>query len=179
MNTGLADRPSDIPPPRAKKPSAAKAWLKAIELTSRIEAAPRRLFADIVEEWAAREGDVPALLSEAETFTYRALAGRANRFARWALAAGIKKGDTVCLMMPTRPDYVAAWLGISRIGGVVALINTKLVGQSLAHCLNVAKADHIILADELAGAFETARPHLSRVPKIWTEEELGVRLAQY
>ena len=43
--------------------------------------------------------------------------------------------------MPTRPDHVAAWLGISRVGGVVALINTRLVGQSLAHCINVANAD--------------------------------------
>jgi len=177
MTTGLVDRSTKTPAPR-KKPSAAKAWLKAIELTSRIEAAPRRLFADIVEEWAAREGDVPALLSEAETFTYRALAGRANRFARWALAAGIKKGDTVCLMMPTRPDYVAAWLGISRIGGVVALINTRLIGQSLAHCVNLAKADHLILADELTEAFEVARPLLARTPTVWTDVALGAVLAQ-
>lgn len=177
MKIGVTDKPPETAP-RAK-PSAAKAWLKAIELTSRIEPDPKRLFADIVEDWAARQGDRPALISDRESLTYRALAERINRYARWALAAGIERGDTVGLIMPTQPDYVAAWLGISRIGGVVALINTKLVGQSLAHCLDVAKADHIILADELAGAFETARPHLSRVPKIWTEEELGVSLVQY
>ena len=39
---------------------------------------------------------------------------------RWALSAGIKPGDRVCLIMPTQPDYVAAWLGISRIGGVLS-----------------------------------------------------------
>ena len=97
-----------------------------------------------------------------ETLTYRALAERINRYARWALSAGIKRGDTVCLIMPTRPDYVAAWLGIGKVGGVVALINTKLVGQSLAHCVNVARADHIILANELADVFATARPLLER-----------------
>jgi fatty-acyl-CoA synthase len=32
------------------KPSTAKSWLKAIELTSRIEANPHRLFADIIED---------------------------------------------------------------------------------------------------------------------------------
>ena len=52
--------------------------------------------------------------------------------------------------MPTRPDYIAAWLGITRVGGVVALINTRLVGLSLSHCINVADADHVILAEELA-----------------------------
>jgi fatty-acyl-CoA synthase len=176
MKTGVIDQPT-VSAPRAK-PSAAKAWLKAIELTSRIEPNPERLFADIVDDWASRQGDRPALLSDGEGLTYGALSERINRHARWALAAGIKRGDTVALIMPTRPDYVAAWLGISRVGGVVALLNTKLVGQSLAHCISVAKADHIILADELAEPFETARPHLARVPKIWTDAGLAAAIAQ-
>jgi fatty-acyl-CoA synthase len=177
MKTGVIDQPT-VSAPRAK-PSAAKAWLKAIELTSRIEPNPQRLFADIVDDWAARQDERPALMSDGGTLTYRALAERINRYARWALAAGIKRGDTVALIMPTRPDYVAAWLGISRIGGVMALINTRLVGQSLAHCINVAKADHIILANELADTFETARPHLARVPNIWPDASLAETLAQY
>jgi fatty-acyl-CoA synthase len=50
----------------------------------------------------------------------------------------------------------------------VALINTGLVGRSLAHCIDVAHADHIILAAECVDAFETARPHLDRVPPTWS-----------
>jgi fatty-acyl-CoA synthase len=174
MNTGLVDRQSET---SRGKPSAAKAWLKAIELTSRIEADPHRLFADVVEDLAARQGDRPALVSDAESLNYRALSERINRYARWALAAGIKPGDTVCLIMPTRPDYVAAWLGISRVGGMVALINTRLVGQSLAHCINVAGADHIILAHELADVFEAARPQLARASKVWMDASLHATLA--
>src|ERR1700761_2540602 len=163
MKTGGIDVPT-ASAPRAK-PSAAKAWLKAIELTSRIEPNPERLFADIVDDWADRQGDRPALISDGESLTYRALSERINRYARWALASGIKRGDTVALIMPTRPDYVAAWLGISRGGGLLPPLNTKLVGKSLAHCINASKADHIILASELAAPFETARTHLEREPK--------------
>jgi len=176
MKTGVIDRATEAQP--RGKPSAAKAWLKAIELTSRIEPNPERLFADIVDDWADRQGDRTALMSDGESLTYRALSERINRYARWALAAGIAPGDTVALLMPTRPDYVAAWLGINRVGGVVSLLNTKLVGQSLAHCINVAKADHIILADEPAEPFETARLHLARVPKVWSDESLAAALAQ-
>jgi len=164
MNADVIEQTSISP---RGKPSAAKSWLKAIELTSRIEADPSRLFADLVEDWSKRQPDRPALISETETFSYWALAGRINRYARWALSAGIEAGDTVCLFMPSRPDYVAAWLGITRVGGVVALINTKLVGPSLSHCINVADADHVILAEELVSVFETALPHLNRAPKIW------------
>ena len=165
MSTGVIELPRQTLP--QGKPSAAKSWLKAIELTSRIETDPTRLFADIVEAHAARQPDRPGLLSDSETFSYGALAGRINRYARWALSAGIRSGDTVCLLMPNRPDYIAAWLGISKIGGVAALINTRLVGQSLSHCVNVAAADHVILAADLAALFETAAPYLNRVPKIW------------
>ena len=166
MNAGVIEPSANSTRSRGK-PSAARSWLKAIELTSRIEADPHRLFADIVEDWSKRQPDRPALISETGTFSYRALAERINRYARWALSAGIEPGDTVCLVMPTRPDYIAAWLGISKVGGVVALINTKLVGLSLSHCINVADADHVIVADDLADMFKIALPHLNRAPKIW------------
>jgi fatty-acyl-CoA synthase len=173
MNTSVIEQSTSSARLREKKPSAAKSWLRAIELTSRIEAEPRRLFADVIEDWAERQPDRPALVSEAETLSYRALAGRINCYARWALSAGIEAGDTVCLLMPSRPDYIAAWLGITKVGGVVALINTKLVGRSLSHCINVADADHVILADDLASVFDTALPYLNRAPKIWIHGRHG------
>ena len=166
MNTDVTDQPTNRPRLRGR-PSAAKSWLKAIEVTSRIDADPSRLFADVVEDWSDRDPDRPALISETETFSYRALADRTNRYARWALSAGIEAGDTVCLFMPSRPDYIAAWLGITKVGGVAALINTRLVGRSLSYCINVADADHVILADELGDAFETALPYLNRTPTVW------------
>ena len=175
MNTGVIEQamvgePMAAPRPRAR-PSTAKSWLKAIERTSRIEANPHRLFADIVEEWATRQPDHPALLSDLETFDYRDLSERINRYARWALSAGIAKGDTVCLFMPGQPDYLAAWLGITRVGGVAALINTKLVGSSLAHCIDVAAAGHLIVGRDVAAQFDEIRPVLKRAPKVWRHRE--------
>jgi fatty-acyl-CoA synthase len=175
MNTGVieqatVEQPMSAPQTRAK-PSTAKSWLKAIERTSRIEANPHRLFADIVEEWAARQPDHPALLSDVETLDYRDLSQRINRYARWALSAGIAKGDTVCLFMPGQPDYLAAWLGITRVGGVAALINTKLVGSSLAHCIDVAAAGHVIVGRDVAAQFDEILPVLKRAPKVWRHRE--------
>jgi fatty-acyl-CoA synthase len=157
----------EVAPGNSASRSVAKTWLRAIELTSRTEADPHRLFADIVDDWANKQPQLLALISESESFSYRLLADRINRYARWALSAGIKPGDKVCLIMPTRPDYVAAWLGISRVGGVVALINTNLVGQSLAHCINIAGADHIIIAHDIKEIFEPSRPYIERAVKLW------------
>jgi fatty-acyl-CoA synthase len=176
MNAGVIQQAAERTPERGRpsvvkqstaKASTAKTWLRAIELTARIEAEPVRLFADIVDEWAAKQPDRPALVSDVETLSYRALSARINQYARWALAAGVDKGDTVCLIMPSRPDYVAAWLGISRVGGVVALINTNLIGPSLAHCINVAKPAHVILADELTSAYAGVAVDVAGAPKVW------------
>ncbi len=166
MNTGVIE-----PTKAAPAPSASKIWLKAIELTARIETLPGRLFADVVEDWAQRQPDRTALVAEDASLTYEALARRINRYARWARAVGLAKGDTVGLIMPNGVDYVAAWLGIGRVGGVVALINTKLVGQSLAHCIDVARPAHLIVAHELTEMLASAEPHLASTPKVWIHGE--------
>lgn len=108
--------------------SPLKAWVRALELTAPIAHEPRRTFATVLEDLAERFGQAPALLSDGESLTYRALADRTNRYARWALAQGLGAGDVVCLFMPNCPDYVAIWAGITRAGGVVALVNTNLTG---------------------------------------------------
>jgi fatty-acyl-CoA synthase len=124
-----------------------------------------------MEQVAARHGDAPALISDVETFTYRELDVRANRYARWALAQGIAKGEVVCLLMPNRPEYLAIWLGITRAGGAVALLNTNLTGASLAHCISLVSPRHVIVADALQPALAEAGPHLRSQPKTWVHGE--------
>jgi fatty-acyl-CoA synthase len=122
----------------------------------------------VIEELAARSGDAPALLSDRECLTYRELAERSNQYARWALQHGLAKGEVVCLLMTNRPEYFATWLGITSVGGVVALLNTNLVGPSLAHCINIVRPKHLIVASEFVDPLTTALPDLTVSPTIWT-----------
>jgi len=142
--------------PVKKEPSASKAWLRALELTARIEEQPQRIFPAVVAELGARHGAAPALIGTNETLSHAQLAGRANRVSRWARAQGIGKGDTVCLFLPNSPDYLALWLGLTRIGAVAALLNINLRGEGLGHCIAVSGARHIIAAESLADALEGA-----------------------
>jgi fatty-acyl-CoA synthase len=153
----------------APKPgsSVSRAWLRALELTAPIPRQRQRVLPLIVDELGHQLGDKPALLSDRECFSYRELAGRARQYSRWALAQGLAKGDVVGLLMPNRPEYLAIWLGISRIGVVVALLNTNVTGRSLAHCIQASSAKCIIVAEEFAEAFNTALPNLTAPPKAW------------
>ena len=146
--------------------SSAKAWLRALERTAPIAAHPQRVLPTVIEDLVEKFGEAPALLSDRECFSYRELAQRANRYARWALDQGLAKGDVVGLFMPSRPEYMAIWLGITQIGGVVALLNSHLVGPSLAHCVELAAPRHIIVAAELGEVLTHAlRPAAG--PTIW------------
>jgi fatty-acyl-CoA synthase len=156
-----------IAPANAASPSANMSWLRALEMTKPIVAQPTRVLPVIIDELAESFGNDPALLGERECLTFRELADRSNRYARWALAQGLARRGVVALLMPNRPEYMAIWLGITRVGGGVALLNTNLVGASLAHCIDVASAEHIIVADELIGVFAEAKPHLTTDPKVW------------
>lgn len=132
-----------------------------------------RTFPDVMDELAVRFADRAALLSDRESLTYAELNARANRYARWAKANGVAKGETVCLLMPNRPEFVAVWLGIARMGGVTGLLNTNLTGPALAHCINIVAPKHVIVASELCPAFDSAVPYLDCAPAIWTHGEGG------
>src|SRR5882724_12506010 len=149
----------------------ARGALRTLRMTTHIARNPTRTFPHVVDELAEKHGDAPALLSDRERFSYRQLAERSNRYARWALAQGLEKGDTVCLMMPGRPEFVALWVGITRVGGVVALLNTNLTGMALAHCINVVKPKQVIVAAELFEALQSAQPHITVNARTWLHGE--------
>ena len=155
-----------------------KGALRTLKMTTPIARHPTRVFPQVIAELADRHGDAPALLSDRERFTYRELASRANRYARWALAHDVRKGDTVCLMMPGRPEYLAAWIGITRVGGVVALINTHLTGTALAYSINVVNPKHIIVAAELFEPFQSARLHVTSDATIWLYGDANANFAR-
>jgi len=147
--------------------STAKVWLRALEMTAPISGHPNRIFPTVIEELANKYGQSTALLFDDECLTFRELAERSNQYARWALHQEIARGQTVCLLMPNRPEFLAVWIGITSVGGVVALLNTNLASASLAHCINEVEPKHIIVATELVGAFLSAQPQIASKIKIW------------
>ena len=157
----------NISPPETSAHTPAKAWLRALELTAPIAKNPLRTFPVVLEELAETHGEAPALLSDRACLTYRALSEQSNRYARWALDQNLAEGEVVCLLMPNRPEYLAIWLGITRVGGVVSLLNTNLIGPSLAHCMKIASPRYIIVAAELVDALRNALVGSALAERIW------------
>lgn len=126
-----------------------------------------RTISDIVEEMGRDKPKNVAILYEDQIITYAELNRAANRYARWAMEQGVRKGDAVALFMENRPDYLFAWLGLVKLGAIVALVNANLRGQPLAHSLAIARARHAIIGSELAGVYNEAAPLLVERPVPW------------
>ncbi|HEY4125382.1 MAG TPA: long-chain-acyl-CoA synthetase, partial [Rhizomicrobium sp.] len=117
--------------------------------------------------------DNPAIFFQDRVITYRQMDGWAARYARWGQAQGIGKGDVVALLMENRPEYLFAWLGLLKLGAIVALINTNLRGQPLAHCVSIAGAKHIVVGAELADVYREAAGFVSPALALWITDENG------
>ena len=141
--------------------------LRTLSKVTKVAKNPDRTYPQVVRQLAADYGDRIALISDREQMSYRQYDRRGDQYARWAVAHGVAKGDVVALMMPNRPEYLAAWLGISRAGGVIALLNTNLTGTALAYCVNIVTPKHIIVDTSLIDRFQTAKPHLDAGPELW------------
>ncbi|MAK61496.1 MAG: long-chain-acyl-CoA synthetase [Ponticaulis sp.] len=124
--------------------------------------------ADVFEERVDQYKSNVALRYEDRLFTYGELDQRANQYAHWALKQGFKPGDTIALLMENRPDYLAFWLGMAKVGVVSALINTNLTGSGLKHCVEIADARALFVDAALDAAFQSTRAEFADSLSVWS-----------
>ena len=147
--------------------------LRTLWLLRTIKPDAARTIVDVVEGHARRTPHAPALYYLNEVMSYRQMDLRANRYANWAIAQGIKRGDCVALLMENRPDFLCCWLGLFKAGAAVALINTNQRREALAHSIQIAAVRHVIVGAELAPFVTEAAPFFAVVPQVWVQGEGG------
>ncbi len=147
--------------------SPVKAWLRALAATAPIERGQAPILPLLIDTLAERFDAAPALLARDAALSYRGLAQAASRYARWGLAQGLRAGDVACLLMRNCPDYMAIWLGLSRIGVTVSLLNTNLTGEPLAHAIQVVAPRCVLVGAPLYAGLKTARARLPGALACW------------
>ncbi|MHB8528337.1 MAG: long-chain-acyl-CoA synthetase [Caulobacteraceae bacterium] len=133
-----------------------------------ISADSGRLVTDDLERAADRFARRPAIRFEGRSLAHGELDALANRYANWALAEGMKRGEAVAVVLPNRLDYLAIWHGLAKVGVAAALVNFELAGEVLAHCLDVSGATRCVVDETTAAAFAAARSLVDRPMVAWT-----------
>ena len=104
---------------------------------------------------AVGRGGEPAILFKDTAITFDQLDAEANRFGN-ALRPYLGKGDRALLLLKDSPDFVAAFLGIMRIGAVAVPISTRLTAEDLAFVITDSGAKALIIDDDFKPQYRRA-----------------------
>lgn len=104
---------------------------------------PKPLYALLTETAAKNPGQV-SIHYQGKDFTYSEVDEVSSRFASALVSLGVKQGDRVAIFLPNTPQFVFAFFGILRVGGVVVNNNPLYKERELEHQLNDSGAEVII-----------------------------------
>ncbi len=161
---------------KADSKFARDAWLRALAKTAAIGDQGITLPA-LLDQLAVQYDLAPALASVESSMTYRQLRARCNQYAHWGLACGWRRGDVVALFMTNCAEYLAIWLGLTRIGVEVALINSQLSGDVLAHSITVVNPRGVIVGADLAVRLQAIRMRLPHTVTVGVMEPGSLDMA--
>ena len=114
----------------------------------------------------ASYGDKPYLICRDETLTYADADRLSNKVANRLLAHGIGKGDVVATLMYNSLEQALIWFGCAKIGAIYASLNVSLVKDDMCYSLNDTGAKLLVVDEELAPAYNAAKPDLTGDPEV-------------
>ncbi len=98
----------------------------------------------ILRETAFASPDKPAAVYPGGSLTYGELDALSGRLAAGLRTSGIRPGDVVALQLPNIPQFLVAYFGILKAGGVVVPLNVLLKGPEVGFQLDNSAARILI-----------------------------------
>ena len=127
---------------------------------------------DTLSRWLVRTAsetpDAPAIAGDGQSLTYGELAARTAALAGGLKALGLGPGDVVAVQLPNRAEYLASYLAICAIGGVMTTLYVPYRAAEMETLLGHSGARAFIGLEE-AGDFRPAQTALAlrdRIPPL-------------
>ena len=129
------------------------------------------------ETTVAALGDTAALRwgDDGESLSWNELGDRAARIAGGLAALGVRKGDTVAIMLSNRPEFIPIDLGAVALGAVPFSIYQTSSPEQIAHVVRDSAAKIAIVETDYLERFEAARAELPDVEQVIVVGEGGDR----
>ena len=100
--------------------------------------------------------DATAIIHGARSWNYRQFDARAKQLASALARRGIKRGETVSVMLANTPALIEAHYGVPMIGAVLNALNTRLDAALIAFILDHADAKVLITDREFSKVIKEA-----------------------
>jgi fatty-acyl-CoA synthase len=105
---------------------------------------------------AAVYPDHIAIIHGKQRTSYAAFYARARKLASVLVKAGIKKGDTVSVILANTPAMLECHYGVPMMGAVLNTLNTRLDAATIGFSLDHAETKFLIVDKEFSGLAKNA-----------------------
>jgi long-chain acyl-CoA synthetase len=137
----------------------AKPWLahydKGVPQTIEIPNVPLFHF---LEESARKYPDRACTIFKGAVITYKEMNAITDRVAAALADMGVKKGDRVGIFMPNTPQFVMAFFGILKAGGVVVATNPLYTPPEIEHQASDAGIEYMFVMTNFYNTIKKAQP---------------------
>jgi len=128
---------------------AERPWLKFYDTRTPYRIKPPTVaLPRLLEVTARRFAKVPAVDYLGGRMDWRTIDRLANRFAHGLLALGVKPGEAVMLALPNIPNWIIAYYGVLKMGGVAVLSNAATDKETLFARIADTKAVTLIVGTD-------------------------------
>ncbi|KOX75216.1 Long-chain fatty acid transport protein 4, partial [Melipona quadrifasciata] len=103
-----------------------------------------RSIADVFRQYVNRHPNKVCFIYEDQEWTFQQVEDYSNKVATVFKSSGYRKGDVIGILLENRVEFVALWLGLSKLGIIVPLLNTNLRKTALQHSISVSKCQALI-----------------------------------
>ena len=103
-----------------------------------------------LQEVAILHADREAIVTSKERVTYGALLNRSLLIARSLVASGAGMGTKVAILLPNGPEWVAAFFGITMVGGIAVALNTFAARDDLQYMLAQSDSQIVLTSSSLS-----------------------------
>jgi long-chain acyl-CoA synthetase len=136
-----------------------KPWLahydKGVPSTVEIPNVPLFHF---LEESARKYPDRACTIFKGAVISYKEMNAITDRVAAALVDLGVKKGDRVGIFMPNTPQFVMAFFGILKAGGVVVATNPLYTPPEIEHQANDAGIEYMFVMTNFYNTIKKAQP---------------------
>lgn len=109
-----------------------------------------------LEAAVAEAPDQPFLIHGEDSWTYAEFNRLTDKAARAWHDLGVRKGDRVIFLMENRPEFLTAWLGLAKIGGILVACNTRWQVEEVAYFLKLTEPRFALVSERFVATFRAA-----------------------
>ena len=122
---------------------------------------------EFLESAVENNADAPLLVWQGTETTYAEFNEQVDRAARTWHDAGLRKGDRLAFMLDNSPEFLFAWLGAAKLGGILVAINTGFRAEETRYLVTHSEARFALVGQPHLAVFSEAAQSASNLERVF------------